>query len=86
MHLHRILSGEIYVICYRKVVWPSGILLWVWATARLIASGGQPDALLATNRGNAYKFTAPKDPPLYKRSWAERTLGGGIVIARAAFA
>ncbi len=28
---------------------PVAVSLWVWATARLTASGGQPDALLATH-------------------------------------
>lgn len=46
--LLRVLNGEMCGVHYGKAVLPSRFLLWVWATARLIASGGQPDALLAT--------------------------------------
>ena len=33
---------------------PVFIYIWVWATVRFVASGGQPDALLATDSGNAF--------------------------------
>ena len=36
---------------------PVFIGAWFWATARFIASGGQPDTLLATGKGNVCRFS-----------------------------
>ena len=40
--------------------------LWVWATAGISASGGQPDALLATDREDAFKFQPHQRLPCVK--------------------
>ena len=45
---------------------PVFIGVWVWATTRFIASGGQPDALLATEKGKAYRFSPYQRLPCVK--------------------